>query len=264
MDYRCKPVDVVFALTGDVRRNSRAIKQLRLLRALGLTVTVFSLVGKNDAPHLPVDVQLSLLPRPAGGGPQFFRKVRQTFLQAALKTAARVYHASDLYTLRALRLAAKKHDGALVYDARELYPHVASTAGRPWVRAYWQWTERRDIRSADAVFTVSDSIAKRLQHSYGISRPPVLHNVPPSQKAIPSGKLRQRAKADSDKVLILHQGSIQKGRGCFLLADAMHDVRGAVLVFMGGGPQKPALVEMIQTQGLEERIRMIPRSLPMR
>ena len=30
--------DIVFALTGDVRRNSRALKQLRALAALGATV----------------------------------------------------------------------------------------------------------------------------------------------------------------------------------------------------------------------------------
>ena len=254
---RCNSVAVAFALTGDVYSNSRAIKQLRLLRSLGADVSVFFFPQSNNTYRFPVDVKLIPLPRPSGSGPSFFRAVHQTFLKALQEVPARVFHASDLYSLAALRHAARKHRGALVYDARELYPYVASTAGRPWVRAYWKWTERRNIRFADAVFTVSDSIARKLQLSYRIPLPPVLHNVPPDQQPLPSNSIRKRANVDDTKVLILHQGNIQKSRGCLLLADAMRDVRGAVLVFMGAGPQRSLLAEMIDRQGFSDRVRLI-------
>ncbi len=251
------PTDVVFTLTGDVRRNSRAIRQLRLLRSFGLTVTVLALGHDTGTPFLDGGVYLRYLPRPTGGGPRFFWKVHRLFLEAARRQKARVFHASDLYCLRAMRLAATKYEAALVYDARELYPHVASTAGRPWVRAFWRRVERRDIGAADTVFTVSDSIAVQLQTTYGIARPNVLHNVPESQCPRPSGTLRQRAGIDSNSVLILHQGSIQKSRGCFLLLDAMRDVDGAVLVFMGSGPQMPALARAVREHGIHKRVRLV-------
>ena len=251
------PTDVVFALAGDVRNNSRAIKQLRLVRSLGLTATVFALGEDSGAPFLDEGVHLRLLPRPPGGGPRFFWRVHSLFLDAARAVRARVYHASDLYCLHALRLAAAQHKARLVYDARELYPHVASTARRPWTRAYWHLAERLDIGAADAVFTVSDSIANRLQQTYRIARPEVLHNVPPMQHPEASGLLRERAGAAKDTVLVLHQGSIQKDRGCFKLAKAMRTIHGAVLVFMGGGPLKPALARTVRELGLDQCVRMV-------
>ena len=246
--------DVVFAITGDVRRNSRAIKQLHLLRALGFSVTVLTLGRDSGAPFLDGAVHMRYLPRPKGSGPRFFFAVHRIFRSAALQYSARVFHASDLYCLRALRRAAHRCGARLVYDARELYTHVASTAGRPWVRTFWHQVERSAIGTADAVFTVSDSIAARLQQTYGIARPQVLHNVPPLQQPVPSGELRQWANADRDAVLVLHQGNIQKSRGCFPLLDAWRDVQGATLMFLGGGPLKPALMEAAREHRLQQRV----------
>ena len=252
--------DVVFALTGDVRHNSRALKQLRVLINMRLSVTVIALGTATSLPFL--DVRLRSIPRPAGRGPLFFWKVHRKMRKAAEAIPARVYHASDLYCLAALSRAAAFHGGKVAYDARELYPHVASTVGRPWARLYWNQVERRAIRHAQAVFTVSDSIATRMRRTRSVPRPLVLHNVPEIQEVLPAGSLRTLASVDPDSVLILHQGSIQKGRGCFRLVAAMKEVTGATLVFMGGGPLKPALVAMVQAQELGQRVKFVPPVLP--
>ena len=249
--------DIVFALTGNLRHNSRALKQIRLLRSIGLTVKVLALDAQAATATLAEGVQLCTLKRPAGTGPRFFWEVHRTFSQAVHTLSARVFHASDLYCLRAMRQGADRSRGKLVYDARELYPHVASTAGRPWVRLFWQRAERRDIHAADAVFTVSDRIANHLAKSYGLEQPLVLHNVPEPQTATPSRTLRKRAGVNPGAVVLLHQGSIQKSRGCFLLLDAMRKVRDAVLVFLGDGPLKPELVRKTREYGLEKHVRFL-------
>ena len=249
--------DILFALTGDIHHNSRARKQLRILRSFGLTVTVLAL-GQDSGMWLMDDgVHLRHLPRPPGHGPRFFFRVHRLFLQVARTYTARVFHASDLYCLGALRRAAGQCGGALVYDARELYPHVASTVNRPWTRAAWHCIERHHIGAADAVFTVSDSIAMHLQGKYGIDRPAVLHNVPEFASPLPSGSLRQRAGVNTDHTLILHLGSIQKSRGCFLLLDAMRHINNAILVFLGGGPLKAKLMLSAREHGLLERVRFV-------
>ncbi|MFQ5568681.1 MAG: glycosyltransferase family 4 protein [Rhodothermales bacterium] len=246
--------DVVFALTGDVRRNSRALKQLRALAALGLTTEALTLGPPARAPWLEEGVRLHVIPRPPGSGPRFFARIHRLFRQAAVHTPARIYHASDLYTLPAMHAAARQQGGRLVYDARELYPFVAATAGRPWVRWFWRMVEGRHIHRADAVFTVSDSIAEKLSRMYGVPRPTVLHNVPVNRDVTPSNYLRAQTGASPETVVLLHQGHIQKGRGCALLADAMRDIPGAVLVFLGGGPLKPVLQQQVETTGLHHRI----------
>ncbi|NBC17673.1 MAG: glycosyltransferase [Bacteroidetes bacterium] len=248
--------DVVFSLTGDVRRNSRAIKQLRALTDLGCSVEVLALGEPANVDWMP-GVRLHLLERPPGGGLPFFWSAHRAMAQAARSIPARVYHASDLYTLPAMFLAARRHDARLVYDARECYPHVASTAGRPHVRLFWHLLERFFARRADAVFTVSTSIAERMASAYGIPPPMLLHNVPPRQRVTPSTYLRDQTGVADDTCLLLHQGSVQKDRGCEHLVDAMRDVDGAVLVFLGGGPRKPELQQHVTREGLGDRVRFL-------
>ncbi|WP_243664052.1 glycosyltransferase, partial [Rhodothermus marinus] len=106
---------------------------------------------------------------------------------------ARVYHASDLYVLPALAAAARRHGGRLVFDARERYPYVAGTAGRPFRQHFWKLVERRYIHRADLVLTVSDGIADHLVRDYGIAPPLVLYNAPEAPAAAdPSASLRRR------------------------------------------------------------------------
>ena len=242
------PPTVVFALTGDVRRNSRARKQLRALTALGATVDVLTLGGEPAGEEEP-GIRVHVLPRPALRGPRFFAHVHRQFAQAAREFRAQVYHASDLYALPAMHAAAR-HAGYLVYDARELYTRVASTARRPWVSAFWRLVEGRYIGKADAVFTVSDSIARHLAMMYSIRQPEVLHNVPPRQRVISSGALGR----EDGAIVLLHQGQIQKHRGCFLLVNTMRVIHGAVLVFLGEGPSKPELQAYVEREGLGDRI----------
>ena len=243
--------DIVFALTGDVRRNSRALRQLRALVAMGVSVDVLTL-SEPGGEGVP-DVQSHMLPRPTARGPRFFLRVHRLFAAAAMKLRARVYHASDLYVLPAMRAAARRHGARLIFDARELYTRVASTTSRPWSRAVWRLIEGRHIVHADAVFTVSESIARHLARMYGIPPPVVVHNVPEMQHIEASPLLR--GDLDPETTLLLHQGQIQKDRGCFLLARAMQEVEHAVLVFLGGGPLKKALEEYVRGNGLEARVR---------
>ncbi len=250
-------LDVVFGLTGDVRRNARALRQLRALVALGATVEALTFGPPAADPWPDAGLRLRVLPKPPGSGPRFFAGVHQRFKVAAAQLPARVYHASDLYTLPAMAAAARRHGARLVYDARELYPHVAATVQRPAVRLFWRLLEGRYIRHADAVFTVSERIAGRLAATYGVARPAVLYNAPPFQHVTSSGYLRAQTDVPAETVVLLHQGQIQKDRGCFLLAEALGRVHGAVLVFLGGGPLKEALQRRVETAGLSNRIRFL-------
>ncbi len=250
--------DVVFALVGDVRRNSRAIKQLRVLRDMGLQVTALTLGPEAPAQGWEDGIQLHVIPCPPGSGPRFFWRMHRAAIDVAQTISAAIYHASDLYMLPAMVASAQKHGGKVVYDARERYPYVASTAGRPWVQAFWRVLECRYVHRADAVFTVSESIAEHMAAAYGIAKPNVLYNVPPFRAVTSSGKLRAAADVPDDAVLILHQGQMRKHRGGEVLVEAMTHVHGGVLVFMGDGGQKPVLAARAQTLGVHDRVRFLP------
>lgn len=251
------PTDVLFALTGDVRRNSRALRQLRALAALGLSVEALTF-GPAPAAWNETSIRLRVLPQPGGSGPRFFWRVHRLFRREALRTKARVYHASDLYALPALAAAAKRHRAKLVFDSRERYPYVSSTEGAPLKRAVWNAVERRTVPRADAVFTVSGRIAGHMAETLGIARPVVLYNAPalPGAPMVP-GPLREIAELPGGVPLILHQGNARRGRGTMLLLEAMPRVPEAALVFLGRGEMRPSLEARANSLGLSARVRFL-------
>lgn len=249
--------DVVFALTGDVRTNSRALRQLHALSDLGLQTCVISLGDSEDGGLDVPNASLVRLEPPQTSGPRFFRRVHKAVREAAAIRPARVYHASDLYVLPALSSAARTHGGRIVYDARELYPYVASTVGRPWVRLLWLLVERSYIRKADAVFTVSDGIADKLVELYGVPRPTVVHNASDPAGSSMRRSLRIAPDRSAAEAVILHQGQMRKDRGCELLVDAMRDVENAILVFLGSGPLRPELEKQASEAKISSRVRFV-------
>ncbi|MDX1420277.1 MAG: glycosyltransferase family 4 protein [Rubricoccaceae bacterium] len=261
--------DVLFALVGDVRGSSRALRQLRALRDAGLSAEVLTLgppLGDALGEGLPLDGRLRarVLPTPPGRGPRFFWAAHRAFRAAALARPAGLYLASDLYTLPGLAEAARHHGARLAFDSRELYAALDSSAGRPWVRGVWRAVERRAIRRADAVFTVNRAIAERLSRAYGIPPPVVLHNAPARQPVPATDRLRRAAGIGDGPPIVLYQGGLRPGRGLPALVDAVAAVPEAALVVIGDGPMEAALRR--QAAPLGDRVRFLgfvgPDELP--
>jgi glycosyltransferase involved in cell wall biosynthesis len=249
--------EVVFAMTGDLVRNGRALRQIRVLKRLADRVHVVA--GRADeAGHL-LGERVHYYPYavPDGSGVSFFWNLHRTVKSIVSTIDGSIYHASDLYVLPATESAAKQAEAQLVYDARELYPFVHGTTGKPWAKLFWSQLEGRFIVDADLVMTVSDSIAERLVDAYGVARPVVLHNVPDPADIEPSSHIREQLGLRSDDLVVLHLGQIREGRGGSVLVEAMRDVHGAVLVFIGNGPERLHLVEMVDNLGLDAKVRFL-------
>lgn len=251
---------VLFALVGDVRGSSRALRQLRALAGLGLRVEALSF-GPAATDGEIGGVALTVLPPPEGRGPAFFWRAHRLFRREALRRPATVYHASDLYVLPALVAAKRRHGGRVVLDARELYPHVDATAGKPWATWAWAALERRFLPHADAVLTVNRSIADRMAETYGIAPPVVVHNVPERRGVPRTDALRERLGIPGDQRIVLYQGLVRAARGLERLVDAMRDVPDAALLVIGDGPAKAALQRQASEQ-LGGRAHFLPHTHP--
>ena len=202
---------------------------------MGVGVTAVQTAPPRDRAALPAGVGLRVVPA-GGSGPRAFWRAHRAVRAAVRVTPAALYLASDLYTLPALAEAARLHGGALVYDSRELYAALDSSAGRPWVSAVWRAVERRYVGRADAVLTVGDAIADRLAQTYGVARPTVLYNAP---EPVAGQDRRVLAAAlglpDDGRVVLLYQGLFREGRGLPALVEATRAVDGVRLVMIGEG-----------------------------
>lgn len=139
--------------------------------------------------------------------------MRRLFESTLVDLAPDVIHAHDLVTLPVAGVAARRTGARLIYDAHELEVHRNTRSG-PYDKIYRYLTERRHIRAADAVVTVSDSIARHLARAYSIPLPAVVMNA--ADGTLPAGyerDLRTDLALPRDTPLAVYVGRITVGRG---------------------------------------------------
>jgi glycosyltransferase involved in cell wall biosynthesis len=167
-------------------------------------------------------------------------------------------HANDGNTLvPALAIRAAGHlygrRVGIVYDSHELWRHRNVPPGRLLAPAVDALTEAIGIRRADAVITVSDSIADHLEGEYHLpERPALVRNIPLAGP-LPdpaTGILRQRAALGAEARVIAYGGRITNGRGIEETIDALAHLPGHVhLVLLGYGEED--YLEQVRSRAAE-------------
>ncbi len=170
-------------------------------------------------------------------------------------------HANDANTLVPGILLSKLLDIPLVYDSHELWLHRNIRQDR-WLAPYVErLIEKIGVKNADAIITVSPSIAHWLQEEYGLQDVPTLvRNVPKVSGTGSKGLLRERAGLSADDRIISYSGGITTSRGLeeaisalTLLDDSIH------LVMMGYGETSfvKSLMECAREKGVGHRVHLV-------
>jgi glycosyltransferase involved in cell wall biosynthesis len=160
-----------------------------------------------------------------------------------------VIHAHDLGTLRAavkLSQAWRRRTSTrpkVVYDSHELYVEQ-QTRWAWWEKALWREHERRWIRHADAVITVSGGIADELQRRYHLgTRPQVILNSPQAKSDRRLGRdVRHDLGLDPALPVAVYAGAVKPNRGIGQLVDAMQGLAQWHLALVGTTPESLEMV----------------------
>lgn len=243
------------------RFDNRVLREARALAAAGHAVTVVELASV-DGPSEPGVSHVSALPPPPVKRWIPFKLHRLvsafTIARAAARLRPDVVHAHDVAMLPSGWLAARVAGARLVYDTHEFALGVAyrTRAFALLVRV----VERLFVPRADAVITVSDGIAARLREIYRLRRPPVVvrNTADPAGSAEGPG-LRSELGLDPATPLVLHQGAPARDRGCFALAQAVEQLDGVHLVFLGEG--QPEFMAQLRA-GSNGRVHFVPARPP--
>jgi glycosyltransferase involved in cell wall biosynthesis len=250
-----------------VAHDTRVRREATALANAGHRVTVVHLPPSERAgpDEVPFDLETATLRRGRSRLPHAARLgVEATRL--ALRGAAThpdVVHAHDAAMLLPGLLAARRSGAKLVYDSHEL------ATGVPYRRGAWPAvvaaSERLGAPRADAVITVSEGIAAKLDERYALrSAPVVVRNLPdlPPPGAAAAPDLR-RELAIGDAPLILHQGAVPPGRGCETLLRALPLLPDARLLFLGAeGPHAERLRTVAGECGVAARTHLLPPARP--
>ena len=169
-----------------------------------------------------------------------------------------VVHAHDLGTLHAGYRYARKVRRPLVYDSHELELD-RNTTWTPLKRLMAVVIERRGIRAAAAVITVSESISRVLAERYRIAPPLVLLNSPSilTARQEPRRIWEEKDGITADSKLIAIVGGVWQGRGLEQLIEALRHLPEEYVVVVLG-PRKPGpdgkFVRLANRLGVAERL----------
>lgn len=175
-------------------------------------------------------------------------------------------HCHDIFHLGvASRAKARRksrgQDMKLIYDAQEF---IAGLPSDPVRRAAYTDLEEEYFGRADAVLTVSESLADLLEGRYGV-RPAIVMNAPDMETARETEPLRSVAGVAEDSPLITYVGGIAPHRGAETLLDAMMFLPDdAHLVFVSNSTTGyvAQLLETAASTGINGRVHVVPYVAP--
>jgi glycosyltransferase involved in cell wall biosynthesis len=151
---------------------------------------------------------------------------------------SQIYHANDANTLPAAWLAAKRNHAKLIYDAHEFESgrNFSSSKVAGIYRKLWALPEKIFIHQADAIITVSQSIAVELARIYDVKTPTVILNCPEKMSLSSSNRLQGELNIDINQKILIYQGRITAGRGIEAFICATQLLENVVAVILGDGP----------------------------
>ncbi|RYZ20664.1 MAG: glycosyltransferase, partial [Chitinophagaceae bacterium] len=159
--------------------------------------------------------------------------------------------AIDLDTALPCLFAGKLRRKVLLYDAHELFPEMKEVRSRPRLQKFWMWVEALTCAHIPNRYTVAEGIAGLFRERQG-KEFEVVRNVP-----LPA-PLPETAVGDD---YILYQGAVNEGRGFEWLIPAVRHF-DLPLVICGDGNFMPQLHELIEREGVGERVRLTGMLLP--
>jgi glycosyltransferase involved in cell wall biosynthesis len=171
----------------------------------------------------------------------------------SLSIRPRVIICHDIFALAAGVKLKKMYDCPIVYDSHEFWPE-ADLLAPAWQQRLVSWLERRLIRHADAVITVTPQLARHLEKRYGIQNVLSVPNAAPR----PTSSRTVRNRTISLPLRFLFQGQAARGRGIEHLLETWRMVKPNAAILALRCPENEFLASLrVAYQELIEQHKVI-------
>lgn len=185
-------------------------------------------------------------------GPLFYILYNVNIFFHLLTSKYSYIYANDLDVLLGCTLASKLRRKLMIYDSNELFTEIPELIGHKAKKNIWGWVEKRCIKRAKRVITVSNGVAQQLKLRYGVE-PVVIRNVP-----LPY----QITGSRSTTPTIIYQGYLNMGRGIELIISTMLYLPNYSLIVAGKGEIENELKALVQQRNLGNRVKFLGRISP--
>lgn len=152
-----------------------------------------------------------------------------------------IIHCHDLFTLPIGFLHKLFYKSKIIYDCHEHETETAHLSGM--VKILYKIIERIFIKRADAVITVSESIAASYVDIYNIKKPTIVMNCPELVNIKKNTKLRRIFNIPKNELIFLYQGVLEHNRGVSKLIEVFKKIKEKHIVFIGYGIEKDKIIQ---------------------
>jgi glycosyltransferase involved in cell wall biosynthesis len=259
----------------EARNDVRAMRAASALVEAGCMVSIFDVESDSSRSEEEELAGISLQHMSVHrsfGATRFERgtlfKAALLFLRSILRllqTPADIYHACEVTALPACYIAARLRRKPLIFEAYELplgdRPLSAMGRGRRLIHSMLTILLAHMVPRCAGVIAVSPPIVQEIRNRYAISRVSLIRNVPPNRVVAKSDRLRQLLGLGSQVRIALYQGYLQPDRSLELLVRAAAFLEPDIVIIMMGkgiGTTKEQLEALIASEGVAERVKIIP------
>ena len=247
-----KKQHAIVSVINDLYTDQRVHKVCLFLQKQGYEVTLVGRLQRNstpiDRPYRTIRMRLGV-----EKGPVFYAFFNLRLFFLLLFKRIDVLVANDLDTLLPNYLIATLRRKKLVYDSHEYFTEVPELVSRPKVQRVWERIEGFIFPKLNYIYTVNESIANRYHLKYG-KNISVVRNISP--KWIPTDvKTKSEWGIPENQFVLIFQGAgINIDRGAEEAVEAMHFLKGVVLLFVGDGDVIPALKKQVESLNLTGKV----------
>ncbi len=264
------PIKVCMHALVTARTDARVMRSATALVETGIAVTIVDIEGDCNRPAVEEIRGVSMKHIMVASSFISTRFTKWTLLRAAsifirsilrmIQVSADVYHAHDVAALPACYIAAQVCRKPLIYDAHEL-PLTETSIRWHWLLLLFKHILCIIVPRCAGVITVSQPIAREINHLYHGPEVTLIRNVPVYRSVSKTDRLRQTLGLSSTTRIALYQGGLQHNRGLDRLIRAAPYLEPSIVIVMMGQDLETTKVELealIANEDVADRVKIIP------
>ena len=239
---------------GNALLDSRIVNLIISLKESGFNtrVTSFDMYTK-DFKDVKGDVTILKLERKKPSS-LFYLNFARMLCSELKKSKADIYFAEDIYTLPFVAFYAKMKKGKLIYNSRELYAFLGGHSKKKYLSLLLKTLERIIIKKCNLVLTTGEMDTQFLEKMYSISNVVTIRNIPAYHRPEKVVDIRKELNISDDKIILLYQGVLLKGRGIPKIFKAVSQIPNTVLLILGDGEQRDNFKNLASSLGITNRV----------
>ncbi|MBR3090816.1 MAG: glycosyltransferase [Bacteroidetes bacterium] len=246
--------DVCIVSFSDIKYDARTINLYNLCKKIGLNCLLISTSSNINSIKMEGDnivIPIKSDKRVIYNWFYFLKDIKKIMEKIYIKS----FWASDLYALPAIQYINNRNKVNIVYDSREIYSALSTLSNHRIKQYVITKIERFFIKKTTQIVVSGDLDKDYIKKFYNLDLPiHVVYNYPWAHKVEKTSLIRDKYNIQDEKIILIYQGVILKGRGLLPIIKSIRNSNDYVLVVLGDGKYKKELITYCNNNNLNDKV----------